>query len=78
MTKKRMTSLKVTANQKNSKHNIISVQVMKGDDSVQNDKYLDGDKLRDIIQMVNDLKGDLRALAEKVGKIDSNQNSLKN
>ena len=78
MKKNWMPSINVTADKKVSNQRVISVQSRKNENSAQNDKYLDDDKLRDIIQMVNDLKGDLRALAEKVGKIDSNHDSLKN
>ena len=72
-----MPSINVTANTKGSKQGVISVQSRKNENHAQTDKYLDDDKLRDIIQIVNDFKSELRALAEKVGKIDSNHNSLK-
>ena len=82
MMRKWMLSLNVTENQEVRKLDVISVQEMENENSDKNDKYIDDDKLRDIIktitlEMTTDLKSELKALAERVGKIDSSLNALK-
>ena len=58
------------------RHGVFPMQEMRNENSTQNITRIDDDKLRDIMQITDnrfvEITAELKALAEKVYKIDSN------
>ena len=76
VTKQWMYSSNVTVNQESMRHGVFPMQEMRNENSTQNITRIDDDKLRDIMQITDnrfvEITAELKALAEKVYKIDSN------
>ena len=76
VTKQWMYSSNVAVNQESMRHGVFPMQEMRNENSTQNITRIDDDKLRDIMQITDnrfvEITAELKALAEKVYKIDSN------
>ena len=76
-----MPSISVSLNQKVSTQDANSVQLVRNKTTSQNVRNIDDEKLRYMIktitlEMITDLKSELKALAEKFDKLDSKYNRL--